>query len=121
MDLYQEVILDHAQNPRNYGKLQGAAVAQEKNPSCGDILTLYVRIEQGVLKDVRFEGAGCALSQAAASLLTEEAKGKTVEEVRQWGKEKIFALLGVEVGVGRIKCALLALRTLGKILQKEVQ
>src|SRR4029077_17496494 len=82
-DLYQELILDHYKRPRNRRKIEvGAQCAEGRNPLCGDHVTVSVAIENGRVKDVAFEGGGCAISTASASLMTETLKGKTIEEAR---------------------------------------
>src|SRR5262245_10319541 len=80
--LYQEVILDHNRRPRNFRVLDGGRKAEGHNPLCGDRLTVYVRVDDGVIADVGFQGSGCAISKASASLMTESIKGKTVGEVK---------------------------------------
>jgi nitrogen fixation protein NifU and related proteins len=80
-DLYQEVILDHSRRPRNFQKLEGAnRCADGHNPLCGDHMTVYLRLEDGVIQEVTFEGNGCAISKASASMMTTALKGKTVAE-----------------------------------------
>ena len=80
-DLYQETILDHNKRPRNFKKLEGAnRIADGYNPLCGDKVKVYLRVEDGRVKDLSFEGSGCAISKASASVMTESLKGKTVEE-----------------------------------------
>ena len=87
-ELYQELIVDHSKRPRNFGKLEGAnRQATGYNPLCGDKLTVYLKMNDDVVEDVRFEGAGCAISTASASLMTEKSKGKTSQEA-----EELFAL-----------------------------
>lgn len=87
-DLYQEVILDHNKNPRNFHKLENAnRKADGTNPLCGDHYTIYLKIEDGRVVDIAFEGSGCAISKSSASIMSQEVKGKTVEEA-----EKIFQL-----------------------------
>ena len=82
-DLYQEVILDHNRSPRNFGPLEGADLrADGHNPLCGDRLSIAVKVEDGVVTDVRFEGSGCAISKASASLMTERIKGQTLDDAR---------------------------------------
>ncbi|NTW30516.1 MAG: SUF system NifU family Fe-S cluster assembly protein [Candidatus Moranbacteria bacterium] len=118
--LYQAVILDHAKHPRNRGVLPDATHrGRAENPTCGDRLSMEVIINDEVIQDIRFDGAGCAISQASASLLTEGVKGKSVEEALALGREDILALLGVTLTPNRLKCALLALETLKKSLGKE--
>src|SRR5690348_2043541 len=80
-ELYQEVILDHSRRPRNFGALEHGRVAHGHNPLCGDQLTVYLQLEDGAIRDVRFEGKGCAISTASASLMTEAVRGKRLEEV----------------------------------------
>ena len=129
-DLYQEVILDHNRSPRNFGPLEGADLkAAGHNPLCGDKISIAVKVEDGVLTDVRFEGSGCAISKASASLMTEGVKGKSLDEVRAMferfrqlvtdqdalvdpslGKLAVFA--GVRDYPARVKCAILAWHTL---------
>jgi len=111
--MYRENILEHSREPRNKGKIADATVAhRELNHSCGDEIELYLKIENDKLVDVRFDGHGCAISQASVSMLTEKIKGMTVAELRALTKEDVFALLGIEVGMTRLRCALLGLKTL---------
>lgn len=114
MDMYRELILDHAQNPRYPGILNPADVDhEERNPLCGDRLHLTLRInEQGVITEVAWDGEGCAISQATASMLGEEIIGKSVDEVRQLTKDDIFNMIGIPLTINRVKCALLSLKTL---------
>ena len=94
-DLYREVILDHYQNPRNYGTLEPADISyEEDNPVCGDHIRLDLRLKDGRVSEVRFSGHGCAISQASASMLTEAIQGKTLEEVKAFGKEDVLDMLG---------------------------
>lgn len=117
MDIYKEIILDHYQNPRNRGKLTDASGAISlENPSCGDTIGMQVLLKDGVISDIAFEGTGCALSQAGASLLTERVKGLPVSEVSAFSKDDMLGLLGIEVGPSRLKCVLLPLETLQKAL-----
>jgi nitrogen fixation protein NifU and related proteins len=113
-DFYRENILDHARHPRFPGILNPADVDhQELNPLCGDRLRLTLRVnDQGVITAVAWDGEGCAISQAAASMLGEEILGKTIEEVRLITKDTIFELVGIPLTINRVKCALLSLKTL---------
>ena len=113
-DMYREVILDHYKNPRNKGTLDPHDFTYEdENPLCGDKLRIDVRLdEQQRVKEVAFSGRGCAISQASASMLTEAILGKTVDEVKQMGKDDILEMLGIELGPVRLKCALLSLKVL---------
>ncbi|MBP9749138.1 MAG: SUF system NifU family Fe-S cluster assembly protein [Candidatus Pacebacteria bacterium] len=117
--LYQARILDHAKNPRNKRKLLQADVTiKGSNPSCGDTLVLYLRFNGDTIAEAAFEGEGCAISQATASLLTEKLVGLSKKQAQSLGEPDIYALLGVEVSIGRQKCALLAWRALQDILKK---
>lgn len=112
-DLYRQNILDHYQNPRNFGTLEHPDIsAEDSNPLCGDEIRIDLRVKDGVVEDVRFSGKGCSISRAAASMLTEEIRGKSLEEVKRIGKEDVLEMLGIELGPVRLKCALLALKTL---------
>ena len=128
-ELYQEVILDHNKRPRNFRALEGGCKAEGYNPLCGDRLTVYLRVEDGVIADAAFQGSGCAISKASASLMTDSVKGKTLAEtealferfhrmvtaptdasVDDLGKLSVFA--GVRQFPVRVKCASLAWHTL---------
>ncbi|MDH4064828.1 MAG: SUF system NifU family Fe-S cluster assembly protein [Acidobacteriota bacterium] len=129
-DLYQEVILDHNRRPRNFRAIEHPSAAQEGyNPLCGDRLTLYVTVADGRIADVAFQGSGCAISKASASLMTEAIKGKTVEEARALFDQfhemitsppgsplpemgKLAVLSGVRDFPTRVKCAGLAWHTM---------
>ena len=112
-DFYREFILDHYKNPHNFGELEGATHQyHDTNPLCGDEITMSLLIDDDIVKDVRFEGQGCAISQASASILTEEIKGKTLAEVRSIDRQHILENLGIPISPARIKCALLGLKTL---------
>jgi len=112
-DIYKDIILDYYRNPRNFGDLPDADVrAKDSNPLCGDIVEMQLKIADGKIDEVRFKGKGCAISQAAASMLTELAKGKTVDEIKAMGKSDVLNLLGIDPGPSRIKCALLGLKVL---------
>lgn len=112
-DLYRQNILDHYQSPRNFGALDHPEIsAEDANPLCGDKIRIDLRVKDGLIADVKFSGKGCAISLAAASMLTEEIRGKSLEEVKQIGKDEVLELLGIELGPVRLKCALLALKTL---------
>lgn len=112
-DLYRENILEHYKHPHNYGELDSATIVQEEhNPLCGDQLTLYLLVDGDTIKDVRFKGKGCAISQAAASMLTSEIIGKSTDFAKNLDKEFVLELLGIPIGPVRLKCALLSLKTL---------
>jgi len=113
-DLYRENILDHYQNPRHYGTLDDPDISYEDdNPLCGDVIRLDIKLdEQNRISQVAFSGEGCAISQASASMLTEEIVGKTLEQVKRISKEDVLDMLGIQLGPVRIKCALLSLKVL---------
>ncbi|MBN1221505.1 MAG: SUF system NifU family Fe-S cluster assembly protein [Anaerolineae bacterium] len=113
-DFYRENILDHYRHPRNVGTLEHPTHShQEDNPLCGDVIRIDLHVnEDNVIDQVAFLGKGCAISQASASMLTEMIQGKTLDEVKQIGKEDILEALGIEIGPVRMKCALLSLKVL---------
>lgn len=127
-ELYQEVIVDHNRNPRNFGKLENPTqIAEGHNPLCGDKLTLYLKIEQQIITDVRFDGSGCAISVASSSLMTDALKGKTIQQADELFQDfyhlmvetadsdtkkseklgKLAVLFGVKAYPTRVKCATL--------------
>ena len=117
-DLYRDYILEHYRRPHNFGVLDGATVSQEgANPLCGDRITLQLRVRDGVIDGVGFTGRGCAISQASASLLTDEIKGKQVDTANAMGAESVLDMLGIEISPARMKCALLSLETLHGALE----
>lgn len=113
-DFYRENILDHYRNPRNKGQLEDPThTHEEDNPLCGDVIRIDLHVnDQDVIDEVRFDGHGCAISQASASMLTEMIEGKTLEEAKELSKEDILEALGIEIGPVRLKCALLSLKVL---------
>jgi nitrogen fixation NifU-like protein len=113
-DMYRENILDHAQNPRFPGVLEPADIDhEENNPLCGDRLRLTLRLdENNRITALAWDGEGCAISQASASMLGEQIMGKTLEEIRSLSKEDIFEMLGIPLSPNRMKCALLSLQVL---------
>lgn len=116
-DMYQEHILEHAKYPRNFGALEHPTHASnERNPLCGDELQMEFDVQDGMIKDVRFRGKGCAISQAAASMLTELLVEKSLDEARQITKHEVLDLLGIPIGPMRLKCALLSLKALKSAL-----
>lgn len=118
MDLYAENILDHYKNPRHAGHLKNPTTSRrEENLSCGDDLTLELAIEDGTITDLAWRGEGCAISQAAMSLLSEELIGETAADAEGTTKEEVLSMLGVPVGPRRLKCALLCLHTLKNALR----
>lgn len=110
MDLYAENILDHYRHPRGKQALPSPSVTHEEvNLSCGDALTVQLQIEGDRVTSVGWEGSGCAISQAAMSMLSEELAGKLLKEIESMQKESVYDLLGVPIGPRRVKCALLCL------------
>ena len=106
-----DFILEHYKNPQNFGHLDKPDIVHEEgNPSCGDQIRIELKVENDRIADIRFSGKGCAISQAAASIFTEEIKGKTLEEVKNFDKQKMLDLLGIEISGMRMKCAMLALK-----------
>ena len=106
-ELYREVLLEHYKHPHNAGRLDDATHAhKELNPSCGDAVELFVRVgADGRVEDVKFDGRGCAISQASASMLTDKIKGMTLDEIRTMKQDDVFEMLSVPIGAGRIRCA----------------
>jgi len=113
-DFYREMILDHYKNPRNYGTLeQPDFTYEDDNPLCGDRIRIDVKLDEaGRVAAVRFSGQGCAISQASASMLTEEIMGKTLDELRRFDKDALLEMLGIQLSPVRLKCALLSLKVL---------
>ncbi len=111
--LYRETILDHYRNPRNKGTLDPADYTYaDTNPLCGDEVRIDLRVAGGIVSEVAFSGRGCAISQAAASMLLEEIVGKDVEEIAAFTRDDLFELIGVPLSPARMKCALLSLGVL---------
>ena len=120
-DLYREFILDHYRNPRQHGVIDDPdARAEGQNPLCGDEVAITVAFgdDGETIEDVRFEGRGCAISQAATSMLMEMAKGRSATEVAELPKEELLEEVGIPLGPVRLKCALLGLATLKVAIHK---
>lgn len=113
-DFYKENILDHYRNPRHAGTLDNPTHSHEEhNPLCGDVIRIDLHVNQdNIVDQVAFQGRGCAISQASASMLTELIEGMPLDEVKQISKDDILEMLGIEIGPVRMKCALLSLKTL---------
>jgi nitrogen fixation NifU-like protein len=136
-ELYQEMIIDHGKQPRNFGALQERSHCHAgHNPLCGDKLTVYLQEQDGVVQDIKFEGAGCAISVASASLMTEAVKGKSTTEITELfdgfhqlvtvgNTEKELGKLAIFAGVAefpiRVKCATLAWHTMKAALSNEMK
>jgi nitrogen fixation NifU-like protein len=116
-DLYRDYILEHYRRPHNFGVLEApSATFEGANPLCGDRITMQIGIRDGKVAEVAFTGRGCAISQASASLLTDEVKGMTVEQVTAFQAADLLELLGIEISPARLKCAMLSLDTLDRAL-----
>ncbi|MDL2335810.1 MAG: SUF system NifU family Fe-S cluster assembly protein [Chloroflexota bacterium] len=121
-DLYRDEILEHYRNPHNFGTLDEPTLVKEgSNPLCGDRITLMLEInDDGTVKDVAFTGRGCAISQASASMLTDEIKGKSLTEIATTGRQDVLDNLGIEISPARMKCAMLSLETLKSAVSDRV-
>ena len=112
-DFYRDYILDHYRNPRNFGTLERSDVeAEDLNPLCGDQIRMQLKLDGGVVEDVRFSGRGCAISQASASMLTEMVKGMNLADVAKLSKDAVLENVGIGISPTRMKCAMLGLRVL---------
>ena len=122
-DLYRDEILEHYRNPHNFGTLDEPTTVKEgANPLCGDRITLMLGIdESGHVNDVKFTGRGCAISQASASILTDELRGQSLDDVRAIDPKHVLDELGVPIGPARLKCALLSYKVLqGAVRGEEI-
>ena len=112
-DLYRDYILEHYRKPHNFGVIEEPSATYEgANPLCGDRITMQLGVKDGVVEAIGFTGRGCAISQASASLLTDEIKGKGVDAAQSMTSGDVLDLLGIEISPARMKCALLSLETL---------
>ena len=113
-DLYRENILEHYKQPRNWGELEDPDLEfEDNNPLCGDELRVMLRVgDGGTIEDIRFDGHGCAISQAAASMVSDEVKGMPVADLLKLDRRFILDLLGIDISATRMKCALLSLKVL---------
>lgn len=113
MNIYEEDILDHYENPSNYGSLENPDISyEEDNPLCGDKIQMDLIVKDGIIVDVGWRGYGCTISQAAASMLTERIKGQCLEDIKKLSKDDQLDMLGIPLGPVRLKCGLLALKVL---------
>ena len=116
-DLYRDYILEHYRRPHNFGVIEEPSATYEgANPLCGDRITMQLGVKDGVVTDVGFTGRGCAISQASASLLTDEVRGKPVEAVAGIQAVDLLDLLGIEISPARLKCAMLSFDSLQHLL-----
>jgi nitrogen fixation NifU-like protein len=113
-ELYREQILEHYKRPHNWGPMDAPDLeASDHNPLCGDQLKVMLRVDaEGTIEDVRFDGHGCAISQAAASLTSDEIKGMKVDDLLRLDRDFVLELLGIDISATRMKCALLSLKVL---------
>jgi nitrogen fixation NifU-like protein len=118
-DLYRDYILEHSRRPHNFGVIEDPSASIEgSNPMCGDRITLQLGVRDGILERIGFTGRGCAISQASASLLTDEIKGKPMAEVAAFRADDLLDLLGIEISPARLKCAMLSHETLQEALSE---
>lgn len=117
--MYREEIMDHAKRPRNSGKLEGEVQSLGKNPSCGDEIKVYLRIEDGIIKNIKHETDGCAISTASASILSEELQDMKLKEVEKLDREWIKEVLGMDLSPMRIKCGILPLKTVQDAIEEK--
>ena len=118
-DLYRDYILEHYRQPHNFRVLDVPSATYEgANPLCGDRITMQLAVSDGVVSDVGFTGRGCAISQASASLLTDEIKGKPVADVAGFAATDLLDLLGIEISPARLKCAMLSFDSLQHLLDE---
>lgn len=111
MDMYRENIMDHYKNPRNYGMIDDPDIKHEgSNLLCGDEITITMKLGGSRIKSIKFSGKGCAISQASASMLTEELKDKKIEEIGKMNRDDMLAILGISLTPVRVKCAVLAMK-----------
>ena len=116
-ELYRDYILEHYRPPHNFGVIADPSASHEgANPLCGDRITMMLGVRDGVVERVGFTGRGCAISQASASLLTDEIKGKPVAQVAALNGDDVLELLGIDISPARLKCAMLSLDTLQEAL-----
>jgi nitrogen fixation NifU-like protein len=118
-DLYRDYILEHYRRPHNFGVLESPSASFEgSNPLCGDRITMQLTVRDGVVSEVGFTGRGCAISQASASLLTDEIKGRPVADVAGFAATDLLELLGIEISPARLKCAMLSFDSLQHLLDE---
>jgi nitrogen fixation protein NifU and related proteins len=111
--LYKEIVLDHYKNPHNFGELDPADyTAEDSNPLCGDQIRIDLRVDDGIVTDIKFSGRGCAVSMASTSILTDLVLGQPLDEVRAITKDDLLEEIGIPVSPARMKCATLGLNVL---------
>lgn len=113
MSAYRENIIEHYKNPQNHYEMEDASIsAHDLNPVCGDEVTVWLKIEDQVVQQISFQGSGCAISQAATSMLTDDLVGLTLDEVRAIDQDEIREMMGVPLSPVRLKCALLGIKVI---------
>ncbi len=119
MNIYQDIILDHYHHPHNKGKISHPNNSTlTNNPLCGDKIEMTVIFDKNIVKEIKFNGEGCVISQASASMLTDYVKNKSKLELKKLDSKFIIKMLGIDLGLNRIKCAVLPLEALHKLLEK---
>ncbi len=118
--IYRDLFIDIYKNPKNFGKLEHYDAKESESTNCGDNITMYVKIENGKIKDISFEGEGCVVSIVSASILTQNVKGEKIEKIKNMDAKELFDLIGIDLSKNPTKagCALLSLHTLKKALEK---
>ena len=113
LEIYQEMILEHYKNPNNSGILTDADVtSKDYNPSCGDLIEIRIKFDNGKINEIKFQGQGCAISLSSVDILIDLVKNKNIEEIKNLSVENFLRTLGIELSPLRLKCALLGLKTL---------
>lgn len=121
LDMYAEEILDHYRNPKNFGRLENSDMSsKDLNPVCGDQYEFQVKVSDGKVTEIKFNGDGCAISMASASMLSDFVKGKNVLEIQKITPEMVLGLLKVELSPSRMECALLPLSILKNLKKSDV-
>lgn len=119
MSGYREIIIDHYKSPRNQGEMSNPdKIIDEANSSCGDLIKIYVKLDNGKILDMKWQGIGCAISTAGASMLSEKVVGMNKEDLEIFGEAGVVEMLGGEINAGRMKCATLAYRGLLKVFNE---
>lgn len=117
MNIYHDIILDHYHHPHNQGKLNKPdRSVTVNNPLCGDNIEMMVNFEKNKVKEIKFQGEGCVISNASVSMLTDYVKGKSKQELKKLDSKFIIKMLGIDLGINRIKCAVLPLEALRKLI-----
>ncbi|OGC70042.1 hypothetical protein A2415_01645 [candidate division WWE3 bacterium RIFOXYC1_FULL_39_7] len=117
--IYKEELMDVYKNPQNRGKLDDPSVAVlERNPMCGDEINLQLSIKDGIIEDARFDGSACAVSIISSALVTDEIKGKTLDELKTYDRRKVLDLVGLNLSTSRVKCATLILSAVQSAIKK---